>query len=170
MRTLKVFVNNTLNLSIIVLFIIYFAVIVQSLPNIPAYDLDTVLFLDRGKRPLGHVYDVMGQVTSPLYAVRFNSKEEIEAMAITKDLPIYSAPNSEHTQYVFLKELMKLKGTDASWKEDSEVPVEFIDFSDDEQEHSFSSRHARNNHNPFDAKRKRNGFDKHKRFERYIWH
>lgn len=140
------------------------AVVVQSLPNIPAYDLDTVLFLDQGRRPLGHIYDVMGQVTSPHYVVRFNSKEEIDTMSITKDLPVYSAPNSEHTQYVFLKQLMKLRGSDASWKDDNEVPVEFIDFSDDEQECSF--RHSRNNQNPFELKRKRNSFEKYKRFER----
>lgn len=80
---------------------------IQSLPNTSAYDLDTLLFLDQGKRPLGHVYDVLGQVTSPMYVVRFNSKEEIESKGITKGLPVYSAPNTEHTQFVFVKQLMK---------------------------------------------------------------
>ncbi|KAF5291547.1 hypothetical protein FQR65_LT01860 [Abscondita terminalis] len=139
-------------------------VMIQSLPNVPAYDFDTLLFLDEGKRPLGHVYDVMGQVTSPMYVVRFNSKQEIESKGITKGLPIYSAPNTEHTQYVFLKELMKIKGSDASWRGDNEVPVEFVDFSDDEAEYSFSKQNL-NEQEVFDKKRKRNSIEKHKMFE-----
>ncbi|KAF5300628.1 hypothetical protein FQA39_LY11089 [Lamprigera yunnana] len=139
-------------------------VMVESLPNMPAYDLDTLLFLDEGKRPLGHVHDVMGQVTSPIYVVRFNSKQEIESRGITKDLPVYSAPHTEHTQYVFLKELMKIKGTDASWRGDNEVPVEFVDFSDDEAEYSFSKQNL-NEQDIFDKKRKRNSIEKHKMFE-----
>ncbi|KAK4873976.1 hypothetical protein RN001_013336 [Aquatica leii] len=139
-------------------------VMIQSLPNVPAYDLDTLLFLDEGKRPLGHVYDVMGQVTSPMYVVRFNSKQEIESKGIAKGLPIYSAPNTEHTQYVFLKELMKIKGSDASWRGDNEVPVEFVDFSDDEAEYSFSKQNL-NEQDIFDKKRKRNSIEKHKMFE-----
>ncbi|KAK5641724.1 hypothetical protein RI129_010271 [Pyrocoelia pectoralis] len=139
-------------------------VTIQSLPNVPAYDLDTLLFLDEGKQPLGYVHDVMGQVTSPMYVIRFNSKQEIESKGISKGLPVYSAPNTEHTQYVFLKELMKIKGSDASWKGDSEVPVEFVDFSDDEAEYTYSKQHL-NEKDIFDKKRKRNSVEKHKMFE-----
>ncbi|KAB0793777.1 hypothetical protein PPYR_13397 [Photinus pyralis] len=139
-------------------------VTIQSLPNVPAYDLDTLLFLDEGRQPLGYVHDVMGQVTSPMYVVRFNSKQEIESKGISKGLPVYSAPNTEHTQYVFLKELMKIKGSDASWKGDNEVPVEFVDFSDDETEYTFSKQHL-NEKDIFDKKRKRNSFEKHRMFE-----
>lgn len=139
-------------------------VTIQSLPNVPAYDLDTLLFLDEGRQPLGYVHDVMGQVTSPMYVIRFNSKQEIESKGISKGLPVYSAPNTEHTQYVFLKELMKIKGSDASWKGDSEVPVEFVDFSDDETEYTYSKQHL-NEKDIFDKKRKRNSIDKHKMFE-----
>lgn len=38
------------------------------------------------------------------------------------------------TQYVFTDELLKDKGSDASWKNDHEVPLEFQDVSDDELE------------------------------------
>lgn len=139
-------------------------VTIQSLPNTPAYDLDTLLFLDQGKRPLGHIYDVLGQVTSPMYVVRFNSRQEIESKGISKGLPVYSAPNTEHTQYVFLKELMKIKGSDASWKGDAEVPPEFLDFSDDDAEYSFSKQ-SLNEQDVFKNKRKHNSMEKHRMFE-----
>ena len=35
------------------------------------------------------------------------------------------APRTEHTAFVFLGQLLKLKGTDASWKGDDEVPGKF---------------------------------------------
>ena len=35
------------------------------------------------------------------------------------------APRTEHTAFVFLGQLLKLKGTDASWKGDEEVPSKF---------------------------------------------
>ncbi|XP_973951.2 H/ACA ribonucleoprotein complex non-core subunit NAF1 [Tribolium castaneum] len=109
-------------------------VTIAALPNTPAYDLDTLLFLDNGKRPLGFVFDVLGQVTSPIYAIRFNSLEDIKNLQIEIGTKVYSAPTSKHTQYVFLQQLLKMKGSDASWMDDTEVPPEFADFSDDENE------------------------------------
>jgi rRNA processing protein Gar1 len=109
-------------------------VTIAALPNTPAYDLDTLLFLDNGKRPLGFVFDVLGQVTSPIYAIRFNSVDDIKNLQIQVGTKVYSAPTSKHTQYVFLQQLLKMKGTDASWMDDAEVPPEFADFSDDENE------------------------------------
>lgn len=81
--------------------------IIESLPNIPAYDIDTLLFLQNGKVALGYVHDVLGPVSSPMYAVRFNTREEIDTLNISKGLPVYSAPKTEHTQYVFLKQLLE---------------------------------------------------------------
>ncbi|RZC33763.1 H/ACA ribonucleoprotein complex non-core subunit NAF1 [Asbolus verrucosus] len=109
-------------------------VTVAALPNTPAYDLDTLLFLDNGKRPLGFVFDVLGQVTSPIYAIRFNSVDDIKNLQVQVGTQVYSAPTSKHTQYVFLQQLLKMKGSDASWVGDTECPVEFADYSDDENE------------------------------------
>lgn len=80
---------------------------VESLPNMPAFNTDTVLFLDKGKQPLGYVYDIAGPVSQPLYAIRFNNVQEVQALNITKGLPVYFAPKTDHSQYVFLKELIK---------------------------------------------------------------
>lgn len=80
----------------------------DSLPGVPAYDLETMLFLERGSKPLGRIFDVMGQVSSPIYVVRFNSEDDIDKHNITKGMQVFSAPNNaEHTQYVFLQQLMQ---------------------------------------------------------------
>ena len=79
-------------------------------------DLETVLFLDKGKRPLGRVFDVIGPVSLPLYCVRFNSKDHIANHHVEKGTEVYAAPNTQHTSYVFIQQLLNMKGTDASWK------------------------------------------------------
>ncbi|KAJ1522402.1 hypothetical protein ONE63_002690 [Megalurothrips usitatus] len=109
-------------------------VVVESYKDQPPLDIDSVLFLDGGARPLGRIFDVMGPVTEPLYCVRFNSKEHIEKYDIEPGMLVYCAPQTEHSNFVFLKHLMMMKGSDASWKKDKEVPLAFLDFSDDEEE------------------------------------
>ncbi|KRT85190.1 hypothetical protein AMK59_2506 [Oryctes borbonicus] len=138
-------------------------VTVESLPNIPAYDLETLLFLDNGKKPLGYVYDVMGPVSNPIYVIRFNTKEEMDSVGVTKGLPVYSAPKTPHTQYVFLKQLMQVKGSDASWMGDNEVPAEHVDYSDDEEERRVrrASKKCLSSET-----RKRNSLERHKDFEK----
>ena len=46
-------------------------VVVKSLPNTAAVDLESVLFLEKGGRALGRVFDVFGPVSRPFYAVRY---------------------------------------------------------------------------------------------------
>lgn len=65
---------------------------------------------------------------------RFNSSEHIQSKSIEKGQEVYCAPRTSHTTYVFLEQLRKLKGTDASWKHDEEPPEWVKDFSDDEEE------------------------------------
>ena len=109
-------------------------VVVRALPNTPALDLESVLFLDKGKRPLGKVFDVIGPVTSPFYCVRFNSNDHIKSSEVEKELKVYCAPRTEHTSFVFVEQLRKIKGSDASWKDDIEPQNEHVEYSDDEQE------------------------------------
>jgi len=118
-------------------------VVVESCPGNPAIDLDSVLFLDSGRRPLGRVFDVIGPVSRPLYCVRFNSKEHIREKEVVQGLDVFYAPKSEYTSFVFLDQLMKLKISDASWRDDEEPPPNFLDFSDDEEERQAKQR--RNN-------------------------
>lgn len=108
--------------------------LVESLPNFAAVDIDTVLFLDKGNRTLGQVFDVMGNVASPIYCVRFNKAQDIVDRNISIGAVVYVAPKTEHTNFIVLAELMNQRGTDASWEDDIEPPTGCGDFSDDEEE------------------------------------
>lgn len=120
-------------------------VVVQGLPGLPPLDLDTLLFVESGAVALGRVYDVLGPVTEPLYAVRFNTAEE--ARAVTLGAEVYCAPSCpQHTTYVFLSDLMRAKGSDASWKHNNEPPPACLDYSDDEQERKAKRNNRRAAH------------------------
>ncbi|KAK6621639.1 hypothetical protein RUM44_001446 [Polyplax serrata] len=112
-------------------------VIVESYKGTAALDIDTVLFLDSGKRPLGKVFEILGPVSEPVYAVRFNDQDQITCKMIEKGLKVYYAPQTQHTTFVHLSEVLKCRGSDASWKDNIEAPSEFQDFSDDEEENKF---------------------------------
>lgn len=116
---------------------------VEALPNTAPVDLDTVLFLEKGQRPLGKVFDVMGPIQAPIYCIRFNSHEEILSKQITTVMDVFCAPGASCTNFVILANLIKQKGSDASWRDDIEPPERFLDYSDDEQE-----RHARRSGRP----------------------
>lgn len=96
-------------------------------------DIDSVLFLDAGKQPLGKVFDVIGPINLPIYCIRFNSHEQIISKGITKGTKVYCAPRSEYSSFVILSKIMT-KGSDSSWKNDIETPEGLQDCSDDEQE------------------------------------
>ncbi|KAL2719052.1 H/ACA ribonucleoprotein complex non-core subunit NAF1 [Vespula squamosa] len=106
-------------------------VVVRPKTGKPTLNLDTVLFIDKGKRALGRIFDVFGRVSDPHYCVRFNSPAHIKENEINIGMAVYYCPNSPYTSLVFLHELTKMKGTDAI--DDDEAP----DFSDDEEERKY---------------------------------
>ncbi|KAJ8984663.1 hypothetical protein NQ317_015754 [Molorchus minor] len=136
-------------------------VTVEALPGTPAYDLDSYLFVEdkTTKKPLGAIYDVIGPVTAPIYCIRFNKIKDINELNIKRGLKVFSAPKSQYTHYVFVKELMKYKGTDASWVGDIELPPEVAaELSDDEDQHNLQEvRKAQ--------KRKHGSLERHQHFE-----
>lgn len=73
----------------------------------PPLDIDTVLFLNKGKETLGKIFDVFGPVNNPCYSVRFNSRDEITAKNIVVGTEVFCAPSTEHTNYVLVSDLMK---------------------------------------------------------------
>lgn len=83
------------------------SVVVQSFKNKPALDLESILFLDKGQRTLGRVFDVIGPVREPAYCVRFNSEDHIVDKGIEKDMIVYCAPQTDHASLVNIDELMK---------------------------------------------------------------
>ncbi|XP_066588780.1 H/ACA ribonucleoprotein complex non-core subunit NAF1 [Prorops nasuta] len=106
-------------------------IVVKPIPGKPTLNLDSVLFVERGKRTLGKIYDVFGQVTDPHYCVRFNNIEHVKEKDIKIGMSVYYCPNTEYTSLVFLSELQKMKGSDAIGED--EPP----DFSDDEEESAY---------------------------------
>uniref|UniRef100_A0A182SNR0 H/ACA ribonucleoprotein complex subunit n=1 Tax=Anopheles maculatus TaxID=74869 RepID=A0A182SNR0_9DIPT len=109
-------------------------VLVQSVAGVELLNLDTVLFLERGKRALGKIFDVIGQVNRPIYCVLFNSNQEILTKNITTGMEVFCAPRTEYTSFIILSELMRTKGSDASWMHDNEIPSYMAEHSDDEEE------------------------------------
>jgi len=107
--------------------------VVKGAPGKPAMDLDSVLFSEGGA-PLGRVSDVFGPVIQPFYAVRFNSAEHAASKGVCVGSSVFCAPRTEHSAFVFLDQLRRMKGSDASWLNDEEPPTQCLDFSDDEQE------------------------------------
>ncbi|KAG0724073.1 H/ACA ribonucleoprotein complex non-core subunit NAF1 [Chionoecetes opilio] len=110
--------------------------VVESLPNLPPLDLDSVLFVGPERRSLGLVFDVFGPVAQPLYVVRFNSAEHVAESGALPGEEVFFAPASDqHTHYVLLDELLRCRGSDASGLQGNELgPGEISDFSDDEEE------------------------------------
>ncbi|KYM95472.1 PREDICTED: H/ACA ribonucleoprotein complex non-core subunit NAF1 [Cyphomyrmex costatus] len=106
-------------------------VIVKPNPGEPTLNLDTVLFVNKGTKALGKIFDVFGSVNEPYYCVRFNGAKHIEDNDIKVGMQVYYCPNSEYTSLVFLHELTKIKACDAIG--DDEPPT----FSDDEEEQAY---------------------------------
>lgn len=96
--------------------------IVQANKGIPALDVDSILFLE-GRRIFGQVFETFGPVASPLYSVRFNSTQSMEGAGIKLGLAVYWAPNNlEYSHFVFMEQVMRMKGSDASWEHNNEPP------------------------------------------------
>lgn len=81
---------------------------------------------------IGEVADLLGRVQSPLYTVRFATKDEIMEQGITIGTKIFFSP--KHSSFVFTKALRAQKGSDASNLHDEEVDENEVEFSDDEAE------------------------------------
>ena len=126
---------------------------ISSRPGVLPYDLDTVLWLE-SRTPFGKIFDVFGQVVCPFYVVRVN-EEDCKEKGISVGTNVYVAPKEEElTSFVHTTELKKIKGSDASWKNDEEPPENCLDYSDDEEERCSKKKVSKS------RKRKNNNKDK----------
>ncbi|XP_060522021.1 H/ACA ribonucleoprotein complex non-core subunit NAF1 [Cylas formicarius] len=139
-------------------------VTIEAFPNTPAFDVETFLFINHEstKKPIGEIFDILGPVSAPMYTVRFNSLMDIENLGLKQGVKIFAAPKSQYSKYVFVSQLMKMKGSDASWLNDEEPPPELLEFSDDEQEmqarKSAKRAHIKRAHN--------DSFTRHQQYEK----
>ncbi|XP_033115585.1 H/ACA ribonucleoprotein complex non-core subunit NAF1-like [Anneissia japonica] len=119
-------------------------VIIKSLADTPALDMETVLFKE-DRQALGKVFEVFGPVQNPLYSMRFNSTTDVSNLGIMLQLDVFYAPSAlDLTAYVFTSQLLKIKGSDASWKGDEEPPEELLEYSDDEKEKAAKAKKKQN--------------------------
>lgn len=128
--------------------------LVKTIPGTPLLDIGTVLFMEKGQKVLGEIFDVLGQVADPLYCVRFNNNQHIKEKQINIGDKVYCAPRTEHTQLIILSNLTKMKGSDASWENDVEPPAKYVEYSDDEEEQAARRARrtkARNEYRPDDG-------------------
>ncbi|XP_050443862.1 H/ACA ribonucleoprotein complex non-core subunit NAF1-like [Adelges cooleyi] len=119
-------------------------VVVEAFINVPPLDIDSVLFVDRGKRALGKIFEVVGPVNKPYYTVRFNGSDHVQKFNVNVKETVYCAPQTDYTSYVFISKVMQHKGSDASWKDNNEPPPEYVEYSDDEQEKLAKKNRKRN--------------------------
>lgn len=118
-------------------------VVIQSLPDTPPVDEGTVLWSE-DKKSLSVVFEIFGPVKSPYYSVHVHSPEHASSLGLDPGRRVFVIPgNEELTKYVFTQQLLKQKGSDASWEDDTEVPVQLQDFSDDEKEHEKKKKHKK---------------------------
>ncbi|KIH86358.1 hypothetical protein SPBR_08209 [Sporothrix brasiliensis 5110] len=81
---------------------------------------------------VGAVADVIGNVRSPMYVLRFAQMAEIAKNGLEAGQDLYYP--TKHASFVFTEELRNIKGSDASNLHDEEVGAEEAEFSDDEKE------------------------------------
>ncbi|KAF8713772.1 Gar1/Naf1 RNA binding region, partial [Rhizoctonia solani] len=94
-------------------------------------DTDSLLaFEDRNV--FGVVFETFGAVKQPLYSVRFPSASAISKNIVWVGKQVFHVP--ARSNFVFTREIARIKGSDASNLHDEEVGEDQLDFSDDEAE------------------------------------
>lgn len=110
----------------------------QNNPNLVAPLNEETLLFDANRKSIGKIFEIFGPVAGPFYSVRFNSLAEIESrgLEVSVGSPVFYAPSrTDYTKYIFnVDEMRREKGSDASWLNDNEPPLECLDYSDDEAE------------------------------------
>ncbi|KAJ3789223.1 Gar1/Naf1 RNA binding region-domain-containing protein, partial [Lentinula aff. detonsa] len=97
-----------------------------------ALDADTLLVFE-DRKVLGYIFETFGPTTQPLYQVKFNSTRcplNLEKVRISRQ--VYHVP--QRSNFVFMRQIQALKGSDASNMNDEEPAEHELEFSDDEAE------------------------------------
>ncbi|ORY53675.1 hypothetical protein BCR33DRAFT_6064 [Rhizoclosmatium globosum] len=104
--------------------------VIQSVPN-PSTTLDADSILcSADRKVIGKVFETFGPVVQPMYSVRYDPAVSDLVMSVGDQVYFVK----EMAKYVFAAQLRLLKGSDASNRDDEEIAVDEMEFSDDEQE------------------------------------
>ncbi|KAK3352597.1 Gar1/Naf1 RNA binding region-domain-containing protein [Lasiosphaeria hispida] len=88
---------------------------------------------------VGALTDILGNVRSPVYILRFSSEDEIKELGLEVGAQLFYSV--EHAVYAFTQVLKEIKGCDASNLHDEEVGQDEMEFSDDEKEAEYKRQH-----------------------------
>lgn len=89
-------------------------------------------------RPFAQIHETFGPTYQPMYQVKFNSAHPLDLNEARVSRPVFHVP--VRSKYVFVAELTRLRGSDASNVHDEE-PAEYeLEFSDDEAEAAHKAR------------------------------
>ncbi|KAI3405987.2 hypothetical protein KGF56_001206 [Candida oxycetoniae] len=90
------------------------------------------IFCFEDRQPIGPLFEIFGRVQSPVYSIKFSTKEETEKFKDCKGKTVcYVVTDS---QFLYTDTIKHVKGTDASNCYDEELLEEEQEFSDDESE------------------------------------
>ncbi|KAF9041795.1 NAF1-domain-containing protein [Hymenopellis radicata] len=115
-------------------------VIIKGLPSSSlessqkALDSDTLLVFE-DRKVLGYIYETFGPTAQPYYQVKFNTSYPIDADKVKPCRPVFHVPARSH--FIALRDLHRMRGSDASNVYDEEPADHELDFSDDEAEAEF---------------------------------
>ncbi|KAF8641216.1 hypothetical protein AX17_000850 [Amanita inopinata Kibby_2008] len=105
-----------------------------------ALDSDTLLVFD-DRLVLGYIYETFGPTSQPLYQVRFNNSFPLDTDKVRVAREVFHVP--QRSNFVFLREIRRLKGSDASNVHDEEPAEDELEFSDDDAETAHRGRMKR---------------------------
>ncbi|EME31785.1 uncharacterized protein Gasu_08650 [Galdieria sulphuraria] len=106
--------------------------VIESFEAEPVLDIGSlIVFEDRN--PVGRVFDVFGPVKQPCYSILVRTDSEKLKECVGKSVFFVV----EYSRFVDTNSAY-MKGSDASWYNDEEIPIELQDFSDDESERKSS--------------------------------
>ncbi|KAL0951603.1 hypothetical protein HGRIS_008281 [Hohenbuehelia grisea] len=99
-----------------------------------ALDSETLLVFD-DRKVLGYIYETFGPTSLPFYQVKFTSAYPLDPEKVRVGRDVFHVP--ARSRFVFLNEIKRFKGSDASNLYDEEPADHELEFSDDEAEAEF---------------------------------
>ncbi|KAK7695069.1 hypothetical protein QCA50_002259 [Cerrena zonata] len=104
---------------------------IASRANERALDSDTLLVFD-DRKVFGYVYETFGPTSQPMYQVKFNQKYPLDPDKVRVGRGVFHVPS--RSRFIFVNQIKRFKGSDASNAYDEEPADDEVEFSDDEQE------------------------------------
>jgi H/ACA ribonucleoprotein complex non-core subunit NAF1 len=87
--------------------------------------------------PFIQIFETFGPTQQPMYQVKFNSAYPLDPEKVQVSRAVFHVP--QRSRFIFVSQVKKLKGSDASNVHDEEPADDELEFSDDEAEAAWKS-------------------------------